>query len=405
MPDYVYTAKNELGAEATGRIVANSKREALDALHRLKLFPIRIENSRKGEITLQWFQRRVGDSQIAAALLQLADLLENGVPVLQAFQVLEKQTPHPRLKSAFRNIHDRVAEGESIDNVFAAHRDVFNDLTVSILRAGAEGAFLEDALRRVGNFLEQQAELKGKVLGAMIYPIILAIVGVLVVCVLLFFFVPRFEEMFESMQAEGQSLPLATQSLFWMRDTFLAYGLYIAGAGVFLYFVFRAQLATPWGIRIWDRFKLHLPLVGSIMLEGAVARFCRVLGTLLENGVPILKSLEISGQSTGNVLLSDAVQRSVENVSSGETLAKPLSEAGIVPPQVMAMISIAEESNTLESVLVNAADTIERRLARQLDMTVRILEPLMLLVMGAVVCYIIFALLLPIFQMLDGFQM
>jgi general secretion pathway protein F/type IV pilus assembly protein PilC len=141
------------------------------------------------------------------------------------------------------------------------------------------------------------------------------------------------------------------------------------------------------------------------MLEGAVARFCRVLGTLLANGVPILKSLEISGQSTGNVLLSDAVQRSVENVSSGETLAKPLSEAGIVPPQVMAMISIAEESNTLESVLVNAADGIERRLARQLEMTVRILEPLMLLVMGAVVCYIIFALLLPVFQMLDSFQM
>ena len=405
MPDYVYTAKNGAGIEATGRISANSKREALDALHRLKLFPINVEDSRKGEITIQLFQRKVPEAQIATILTQLADLLENGVPVLQAFQVLEKQAPNPRLKKVIRNIHDRVADGESIDSAFAVHHNVFNDLTISVLRAGAKGAFLEDALRRVGSFLEQQVELKGKVIGAMIYPIILAVVGVVVVLVLLLFFVPQFEEFFKDMESENQSLPLVTQSLFWMRDTILVYGLYIAGAALFLFIVIRGQLATPLGKRIWDRFKLRLPLIGGILLDGAVARFCRVLGTLLENGVPILKSLEISAQSTGNVILSDAVRRSAENVSSGETLAKPLSEAGIVPPQVMAMISIAEESNTLENVLVNAANTIERRSARQLDMTVRLLEPIMLLIMGTAVFYIIVSLLLPIFQMWNSFSM
>jgi len=405
MPDYVYTAKNEVGTETTGRVSANSKREALDALHRLKLFPISVEDSRKGEISIQFFHRRVSDSLIAATLIQLADLLDNGVPVLQAFQVLERQTPHPRLKSVIKNIQDRIADGESVDNAFAVHSNVFNDLTVSILRAGAEGAFLEDALRRIGGFLEQQAELKGKVIGALIYPIILLVVGIVVVLVLLIFFVPQFKEIFDEMESQGQSLPLATQSLFWMRDTVMSYGLYIAGAVLFLFFLIRGQLATPWGLRIWDRFKLRLPLVGNIMLDGAVARFCRVLGTLLTNGVPILKSLEISGQSTGNAILSDAVRRSAENVSSGETLAKPLSESGIVPPQVMAMISVAEESNTLENVLVNAANAIDRRSARQLDMTVRLLEPIMLLIMGVAVFYIIVSLLLPIFQMWDSFSM
>jgi len=405
MPDYVYTAKNEVGTETTGRIAANSKREALDALHRLKLFPMCVEDSRKGEISIQFFHRRVSDSLIATTLIQLADLLDNGVPVLQAFHVLEKQTPHPRLKSVIKNIHDRIADGESVDNAFAVHSNVFNDLTISILRAGAEGAFLEDALRRIGGFLEQQAELKGKVLGALIYPIILLVVGIVVVLVLLIFFVPQFKEIFDEMESQGQSLPLVTQSLFWMRDTILSYGLYIAGAALFLYFLIRGQLATSWGIRIWDRFKLRLPLIGNIMLDGAVSRFCRVLGTLLENGVPILKSLEISGQSTGNAVLADAVRRSAENVSSGETLAKPLSESGIVPPQVMAMISIAEESNTLENVLVNAANAIERRSARQLDMMVRLLEPMMLLIMGLAVFYIIIALLLPIFQMWNSFSM
>jgi general secretion pathway protein F/type IV pilus assembly protein PilC len=403
MPDYIYTAKNEMGVETTGRVAANSKREALDAIHRLKLFPVSIEDSKKGEISFQFLQRRVSNTQIAAALLQLADLLDNGVPVLHAFQILEKQTPNQRLKSVIKNIHDRIAEGESIDNAFAAHSNIFDDLTVSILRAGAEGAFLEDALRRVGGFLEQQAELQGKVIGALIYPFILFIVGIAVVLALLIFAVPMFMDIYEDqMTSEERPLPLITQSLVWMRNTILSYGLYIVGTAVLLFLWIQAQFATAWGIRIWDRFKLRLPLIGKILLNGAVARFCRVLGTLLENGVPILRSLEISSQSTGNTILADAVRRSAENVSSGEPLAKPLSEAEIVPPQVMAMISVAEESNTLENVLVNVADSIERQSARQLDMLVRILEPVMLLFIGLAILYIILALLLPMVSMWES---
>jgi len=403
MPNYIYTAKNEFGIEATGRIVANSKREALDAIHRRKLFPISIEDSAKGEISLQFFKRRVSEMQISAALLQLAELLDNGVPVLHAFQILEKQTPNPRLKSVIRNIHDRISEGESVDSAFSAHSDVFNELTVSVLRAGAEGAFLEDALRRVGGFLEKQAELKGKVIGALIYPCLIFVVGVTVVLLLLIFVVPMFSDVFELTAEQGRPLPLATQSLFFMRDSLMNYGLWIFGLGVIMFILFQGQLSTSWGVRLWDRFKLRLPLIGKILLDGAVARFCRVLGTLLANGVPILKSLEISGQSTGNAILSDAVRRSAENVSSGETLAKPLSESGIIPAQVMAMISVAEESNTLETVLVNTADSMERQSARQLEMLVRILEPVMLLVMGVAVLYIIVALLFPMFSLMDAF--
>ena len=401
MPDYVYTARNEIGAETTGRVSANSKREALDAIHRLKLFPIRVEDSKKGEISIQFFERRISDSQVAAALIQLADLLENGVPVLHAFQVLEKQTPNARLKTVIKNIHDRVADGEAINNAFATHSEVFNDLTVNIIRAGAEGAFLEDALRRIGGFMEQQAEIKEKVMGAMIYPIVLSIVGLTAVLLLLIFAVPMFKDMYTDLEEQGK-LPIATQTLFWLRDIILHYGLYISGIVVVLFIWIHGQLATEWGTRTWDRLKLRLPLVGNIMLEGAVARFCRVLGTLLVNGVPILKSLEISGQSTGNAVLADAVRRSVESVSSGETLAKPLAEAGIIPTQVMAMISVAEESNTLENVLINAANTIERRSAQKLDTLVRILEPAMLVLLGLAILYIILALLLPMFKIWES---
>jgi len=391
MPEYVYTARNETGTKTTGRLSANSKREALDAIHRLKLLPICVEDSKKGEISLQLFERRVSEVQVADALVQLADLLDNGVPVLHAFQVLEKQTPNPRLKMVIKNIHDRVAEGESIDNAFSAHPKVFNELTISIVRAGAEGAFLEDALRRVGGFIEQRAELNAKMLVAMVYPAILFVFGFTIVSALLIFAVPFFKEMY----AQMARLPLPTEILFAIRDFVLRYSLYTVIIAVVLYIWIRRQLSTDWGIRIWDRFKLRLPLVGHIMQEAAVARFCRVFGTLLANGVPILRSLEISRQSTGNTVLADTVRRSAESVSSGETLSKPLAESGIISTQVMAMISVAEESNTLERILVNVAEIIERRIVRQLDMLIRILEPAMLLFMGLLVLFIILALLLP----------
>lgn len=401
MPDYVYTAKTASGDEVSGRLSANTKREALDALNRLSLFPIRVDDAQRGQINISFFKRKVSGALIAATLSQLADLLENGVAVLEAFQVVVKQTTHPTLREVLTDIHDRVADGEAIDSAFAGHSDIFDDLTISIIRAGAEGAFLEDALRRTSRFLEQQEELKGKVVGAMIYPTILMVVGFTVVIVLLIFFVPQFLPFFEQMVAEGKPLPWTTDSLLWMREVLLKYGIYIAVTLGVLGFWVQGLFYTPWGIRVMDRIKLKLPLIGPIFLNGAVSRFCRVFGTLLENGVPILRALDISSHSTGNTLLADAVKRSAENVSSGEPLARPLSEAGIIPPQVMAMISVAEESNTLENVLVNIADTIERTTARRLDVIVRLIEPIMLLLLAVAVFYIIVSLLLPIFQMGD----
>lgn len=399
MPDYNYIAKTASGDEVGGRLTANSKREALDALHRMSLFPVRVDDTHRGEININLFKRKPNDALIAATLAQLADLLENGVPVLDAFRVLVEQTTHPVLHDILTDILDRVADGEAIDAAFASHVDVFGDLTISIIRAGAEGAFLEDALRRTATFLEQQADMKGKITAAMIYPCILTVVGVAIVVVLLIFFVPQFQPFFDQIEATGDPLPWPTRSLLWMRDFLLQYGLYVLGGIIFSAFWIQGQLSTPWGVRFLDRIKLKLPLVGPLMLAGAVSRFCRVLGTLLENGVPILRSLDISSQSTGNTLLADAVRRSAENVSSGEPLSKPLAESGVVPSQVMAMITVAEESNTLENVLINVADTIERNNARKLDTIIRLIEPMMLLLMAAAVFYIIVSLLYPIFQM------
>ena len=387
------------GNDVSGKLSANSRREALDILARQSLFPLRVDDAKKGQIELRFFKQRIPDALIASTLAQLADLLENGVPVLGAFQVLVRQTNHPTLREVLTDLHDQVSDGEAIDNAFASHPRVFNDLTISIIRAGTEGAFLEDALKRTARFLEQQGELRSKIIGAMMYPLILAVVGTVLITGLVIFFVPRFEPMFDQVISQGGKLPLVTEILLAVRTFIQNYYIYLVVGIVVCFAWIRTQASTRWGRRLLDKWKLKLPIIGKILLESSVARFCRVFGTLLENGVPILRALDISSTSTGNVILADAISKSAENVSAGESLSKPLLETGIIPPQVMAMISVAEESNTLESVLVNAADNIERNTARQLDMLVRMLEPLMLLFMASAILFIILALLLPIFQM------
>lgn len=401
MPDFVYRARNQEGKDVEGRLAANSRREALEALDRQSLFPLHLAPVAAVNREIRLFASRPSESLVAATFQQLADLLENGVSILESFTLLIDQTTHATFRDVLFDIRNRVSEGESIDQAFSAHTKVFGELTVSIIRAGAEGAFLEDALRRTARFLEMQAELKGKVFGAMIYPVILAVVGVIIVFVLLTFFVPKFTAIYDQ-SGDGMALPFLTQTLLWANTFITHYGLYATGALVFLAIWLQGLAITPTGRRVVDRGKLKIPLIGPVILTSAVARFCRILGTLLSNGVPIIRSLEISGQSADNVILTEAIVQAASNVSSGESLSRPLSEAGIFPRRVMAMITVAEEANNLENVLINIADTLDRQVSQRLEIMLRFIEPGMLLVMGCVVFYIILAMLLPIFNMGSG---
>jgi general secretion pathway protein F/type IV pilus assembly protein PilC len=271
-------------------------------------------------------------------------------------------------------------------------------MAVSVVRAGGEGGFLEEALDRIAEFTEQQQDLKGRVLGAVTYPLFLMSVGVIVLTALLVWIVPKFAPLFERMRSQG-NLPWLTDALLSLSD-FLskfwwAIALAAAVIGTFIYF----RLATPEG-RIWaDRVKLRVPLAGKIFLSFAVARFCRVLGTLLKNGVPILRSLEISSSAAGNRILSGAIQKASENITAGQSLAAPLRSCQQFPPAVVEMIAVAEEANALDTVLVEIADGLDRRTWRQLDLMVRLLEPLMLLLIAGVVLVMAIALLVPVLQM------
>ncbi len=398
MPEFSYTARTLSGDNVAGTISAGTKRETLALLAEKSLYPIHVEGAQTGQIQLG-FKKRIGASVLAATLTQLADLLQNGVPLLNSLEILSEQSPNPRMGEVLADIRDQVSEGESLDIAFASHPDVFNELTISVVRAGSEGAFLEDALKRTADFLELQEQMKNKVVGAMTYPAFLAGAGIIVVVVLIVFFVPKFATLFDQLQRDGGGLPLPTIILLGLSGFLGSYGLFVAGGIVALGVWLRNLLKTPRGRLFMDKWKLKLPLFGKIFLNSALARFCRILGTLLQNGVPILRALEISAESTGNRVLAEAITKSAENISSGDTLSKPLAECGLVPRPIMAMISVAEESNNLDNVLVNVADTVDRKTVQQLDVMVRLIEPIMLLVMGSLILFVMMALLLPVFEM------
>jgi general secretion pathway protein F/type IV pilus assembly protein PilC len=395
MPQFTYTARTLAGEDVTGMITAGSKRETLAALAERSLFPLHVAEKRRSPWKLQ---RRVKTGVLVANLAQLADLLQNGVPLLEALGILSAQCPHPGLADVLSDVRDQVADGMPLDEAMGKHLEVFGELAVSMVRAGAEGAFLEDALKRTADFLEQQQELKARVTGAMIYPVFLATMGVVITTVLIVVFVPKFAELFARLEQEAGGLPLPTVILLGASDFLGRYGVFVGVALAALVLWLRRIFQGERG-RLWvDRWKLKIPLAGPVFHSYSVSRFCRILGTLLRNGVPLLRSLEISSDSAGNRVLAQAIRDSAENVSAGETLSAPLAACGLIPKPVMAMIHVAEQANNLDQVLVSIADGIDRRTARQIDVMVRMAEPAMLLVMGVLIGFVLVALLLPVFD-------
>ena len=395
MPEFAYTARTISGTDVVGTITAGSRRETLHTLAERSLFPMHVTEKSKQ----QWLvRRRVKAQVVSSTLSQLADLLQNGVPLLDSLEILTEQCTHATLAEVLADVRDQIAEGTPLDEALSKHKTLFGPLTISMVRAGSEGAFLEEALKRTAKFMETQQELKARVKGAMIYPAFLACMGLTVTVVLVVFFVPKFSELFTRLEQEGGGLPMATVVLLTTSEVLGKYGLFLAALLAGLFWWLRRMAATDRGQMVVDRWKLKIPVAGPIFLGYAVSRFCHVLGTLLRNGVPLLKALEISSDSAGNRILATAIVNSAENVSAGETLSEPLAKCGLIPPSVMAMIRVAEEANNLDEVLVGIAESVDRTTARQIDVMVRLAEPAMLLFMGVMIGFVLVALLLPVFD-------
>jgi general secretion pathway protein F/type IV pilus assembly protein PilC len=396
MPEFTYTARDRSGAATQGSVTAASRREAMSLLAGKDIFPSRLQDA--APAVQPHRLRRVPASLLAASYSQLADLLRSGVPLLRSIEVMRNQTSHAGLKTVLGEVHREIEDGASLAEAMARFQGFFGEMAVSMVRAGGEGGFLEEALARVAEFTEAQDDLKKRTAGAVAYPCVLVVMGTAVVVVLMVFFVPKFGELFGRLR-EKNELPLVTECLLATSDWMRHWGLVAAAILTGGVWYFRRWARTEHG-RWWcDRVRLAVPFAGPIFLGLAVARFCRVLGTLLRNGVPILRSLQISRDATGNRILAQAIGKATENISAGQSLAGPLGASGHFPPTVVEMIAVAEQANNLENVLLGIATSVERHTWRKLDLAVRLLEPLLLAIVAGMVLVLAVALLLPVLKM------
>ena len=394
MPSYTYKAVGGDGRPMNGVLTAENYQVALRMLDEQALYPIKVaEGVEQGGLAFGR-GRRVKAHHLTTFYSQLADLLRAGVPMLRALDVLSRQSSHGSLTMVLRELREDVAGGMALGEALAKHPRTFSPLHASMVRAGEQGGFLEEVLHRIAVFSEKQDELRNKVIGAMIYPTILVVVGTGIVLLLMLVVVPRLRD-----HLRPETFNALTIVVFWVCDLLRYHYLAIIVTMGAIFVGVSTFGRTSYGRVLLERFKLRAPVFGKVLTMVAICRFCRILGTMLHNGVPILQALRISKDSAGNSILAKVIEEAAESVRKGAALSAPLGESGLFPPTVVDMIAVAEEGNNLETVLVQIADTNEARTGRSIDLGVRVLEPVLLVMMASVVFCIAVALLLPILTM------
>ena len=393
MPKFQYTARNLSGGKVAGLIDADGEGAAIQLLERKELYPVDIWNT-EDKADNRLFRGRISNRDLGVMYGQLSDLLGSGVPLLRALKSIVKSTVNKRLKGVLGDIHNSVADGKSLYESMAEHHNIFPELHTVMVQAGERASFIEEVLESLSVFLERLDELRGKVLGALIYPVMLVMLGGTVMVSALVLFVPKFEPMLA-----GIEKPMPTEVIFFLSESIRNYWAIIATAIGGLVAFFWSAMQSQSSKRAMERWRLNIPVAGTAMRMGAITRFCRILGTMLANGVPILQALAISRDATGSALLAENIDDAIKNVRAGEPLTEPLKGGGLFPEQVLAMISVAEESNQLQKVLLHIADSVERRTNQQVDQAVRLIEPVILCMVAAGIGFLALGLLLPIFTM------
>ena len=345
--------------------------------------------------------RRVSPMDVAVATRQLSVLLRSGVPLVEALSALIEQLDQPELKTAFTDTRNQVNEGSNLADALKAHPKIFPSLYVNMVAAGEASGTLEEVLGRLADFLDEQTRLQAKVRGALAYPLVMAVVVVLILFLMMSVVVPKVTAIFENF---NQTLPWYTSLLIWVSNIFSDYWWLIAGLIAAAVYWFRHWRATEQGRKKWDLFVLRLPLFGRLLTMVAVARFARTLATLLASGVPVLTAMDITRNVLGNTELMRVVEDARASVREGEGIAKPLRQDGRFPPIVTHMIAVGERSGQLEEMLLHVADAYDQQVEVRVGAMTSILEPLLIVVMGAVVGGIAFAILMPLLRLNEMIQ-
>ncbi|MBQ4334225.1 MAG: type II secretion system inner membrane protein GspF [Myxococcaceae bacterium] len=409
MPVYEYKGLTEAGKNTRGVRDADNLKALRAALRKDGIFltEVTAEKAAAGgaggaairgrEVNVQKLMgSRVGSSDIAIMTRQLAVLIGAGVALVEGLSTLQDQLDHPRLKLIISQVKTKVNEGASLADAMAQHPKVFSPLYVNMIRAGEHSGALDVVLNRLADFTESQARLKNKVIGTMIYPALMVVVGVIILGVLLTVVVPNVTKIFATNRL---TLPLVTRILIALSDFASDYWWVIVGGVAVFAFAFSRWKKTEKGRQRWDSFTLRLPVFGKLVRKLAVARFARTLSTLLKSGVPLLGALEIVKNIVDNAVMADVIDKARDSIREGESIAAPLRRSGEFPPLVYHMIAIGERSGQLEDMLINVANAYDDEVEVSIGALTSLLEPVMIVGMGGSVAFIVFAILMPILQL------
>jgi type IV pilus assembly protein PilC len=423
MPKYNYVAMDSHGKETKGTLEVSSQNEAIGRVKEMGLFPTKIVEvakekvekkgatakggkpgkKKKGggiNITIPGLGGKVKSKVLTTFTRQLATLVDAGLPLLRGLRVLEKQEKNPNLKRIIAELALSIEGGSTFSEGLAQHPKVFNRLFVNMVKAGELGGVLEVVLARLSEFMEKAQKIKGKVIAAMFYPVAVLVVATAILMILMTMVVPKFKDVFAGM-LEGAQLPAFTRLVLGISDAIKNNILVTLGVGVVIFIAFMMFGKTKVGRHIYDKVKLKMPVMGPVISKVAISRFSRTLGTLVSSGVPILQALTIVKETSGNVIVSNAVAAVHDSVKEGETITAPLEASGVFPPMVISMVDVGEQTGALPEMLLKIADNYDEEVDNAVSAMTSLLEPIMIVFLAVIVGSIVIAMFLPLIDLMN----
>ncbi len=397
MPNYVWKGRNRTGLVQEGVLAAESKDAALANLRRQNIVVTGIRERGK-EISLTKVGRKVPPKTLAVFTRQFSVMIDAGLPLVQCLEILANQQEHKSFQRILLQVRQDVEAGSTLADAMRRHPKAFNNLYVNMIAAGEAGGILDTILQRLSVYIEKAVKLASQVRSALIYPIAVIVIACIVVAVILLKVIPTFAALFTSLGAE---LPLPTRMVIAASNFLARYFILILIAVGGIVFGIQRYYATYQGRRVIDGFILKVPILGMIMKKIAVARFCRTLATLTSSGVPILEALDITARTSGNAIVEDAIMLTKTAVEGGKTIVEPLRETGIFPNMVVQMIGVGEQTGALDAMLNKIGDFYEDEVDTAVAGLVKLLEPVMIFILGVIIGGIVIAMYLPMFTLIN----
>jgi type IV pilus assembly protein PilC len=409
MPKFSYTAVDARGKQANGFVEANDQSDAITQIRQLGFYPQRLDEARE-EDTLaggdaKTVVRKRGGKVKSKILTiftrQLATLIEAGLPLMRSLNTLAKQERNPVMRTTMLQLAAAVESGGTFSEALAQHPRIFDKLYVNMVKAGELGGVLEIVLNRLAEFQEKSQKIKGKVLAAMVYPLVVLVIAGLILTFLLIFIVPKFQKIFED-ALPGTPLPGITLFVIGCSNLLVNQWYYVLGGIAVIVIGYKLLASTPAGTFLIDRVSLRIPVFGNLTSKTAISRFARTLGTLISSGVPILQALNITRDTAGNTVVAGAIGKIHDSVKEGESVVGPMETSSIFPPMVTSMVQVGEETGQLPDMLVKVADVYEAEVDNVVTGLTSVLEPIMIVILAVIVGVIVVALFMPMVGLIQG---